>query len=305
MSRNSAKVIIIPAYNAGGTIAETLRSVQACRRIEEIDHLLGGDDASTDDTVSAVRAAWSGRPALTVVSNEKNIGERHTVNAAIERVKDTYEWVLLLHADDVVKPNWIELYLPRMSDADSRVASICSSYDCWYQDVGRIEAGQDDFNREIEVINGSFESVLDTLKTGCWWHISGCAIRVSSFLQIGGFQPNMPQLGDFEWLLRCLKKGNDIVYIPRTTLLYRMHSGSVSSNSFCNGQDLAEQLNIYGQYLHEGYLEAREYRRIRLQVVHAAVKRIIKQATFGNFAPIPKLFQVCRQAARAQRAEIV
>ena len=55
----------------------------------------------------------------------------------------------------------------------------------------------------------------------------------------------MPQLGDFEWLLRCLKLGYNVEYIPRTTMLYRMHSASVSSNSFRRGQDLLEQLELF------------------------------------------------------------
>lgn len=302
MNHKPTKAIIIPAYNAAVTIAETLRSVAACHGIDEIDQIFVCDDASTDNTANCARDAWIGPPELTVVSNEKNLGERRTVNVTIERIKDAYEWIFLPHADDVVKKNWIELYLPRIDGADSRVASICSSYDCWYQDIDKISLGSDDYSRDVELIKGSFESVAGTLKAGCWWHISGCAIQVSSFLEIGGFHPDMPQLGDLEWLLRCLKKEYDILYIPRTTMLYRMHSGSVSSNSFRSGQDLAERLDIYGKYLHDGYLGAREYRKIRVRAVYDAIKRIIKQTVSGNFGSIPKLLRVCHRAMGFQRA---
>ena len=92
----------------------------------------------------------------------------------------------------------------------------------------------------------------------------------------------MPQLGDFEWLLRCLKLGYDIEYIPRTTMLYRMHSASVSSNSFRRGQDLIERLELFGSYCHEGYLTTREFRAVRMQVVYTALKRIVKQLAAGK-----------------------
>jgi glycosyltransferase involved in cell wall biosynthesis len=296
MKNSALKAVVIPAYNAAATIVETLRSVRACRGIDEIDHIFVCDDASTDDTIARAREAWDGPPELAILRNERNLGERCTVNAAFDRVKETYEWIFLLHADDVVKENWIELYLPRMRDADPRVASICSSYDCWYADTGRIESGEDDLSREVEIIRGSSETVVSTLNAGCWWHISGCAIRVASFIAIGGFRPHMSQLGDFDWLLRCLKSKFDIVYIPRTTMLYRMHAKSASSNSFKIGQDLTERLEIFAQYFSEGYIEKHEYRKICSLVGFDAAKRIVKHGMLGNFSQIPKLLRVFRRA---------
>src|ERR1700733_8407647 len=134
----NTKAIIIPACNSASTIAETLRSVQACRGISEIGQVFVCDDGSTDDTVNCARNAWRGPSNFVIERNERNLGQWQNVNAAIERVKAAYEWIFILHADDVVKENWLELYLPRISNADPRVASICSSYDCWFEDLGRI-----------------------------------------------------------------------------------------------------------------------------------------------------------------------
>jgi glycosyltransferase involved in cell wall biosynthesis len=301
MENMSAKAVIIPAYNAAATIAETLHSVRACRGIDEIGHIFVCDDGSADDTVGCARKAWAGPPALTIVQNKSNLGERRTINAAIQNCKDIYEWIFLLHADDVVKENWVELYLPRMHDADPQVASICSSYDCWYQDTGRIDPGENDFSRDVKVIKGSFETVAGTLKAGCWWHVSGCAIRVPNFIEIGGFRPDMPQLGDFEWLLRCLKSKFDIIYIPRTTMLYRMHANSVSSDSYRIGRDLTERLGICEEYFNEGYLDKRDYRGIRRSVIFDVAKRIAKQSAHGNVRQIPKLLQISRRAIQGAR----
>jgi glycosyltransferase involved in cell wall biosynthesis len=289
---------VIPAFNAAGTILETLAAVQACPGVAKLGGVFICDDASTDNTPNLAADAWTGAPKLTILQNEQRLGERSAVNAAFERLRDDFEWIFILHADDVVKENWLDLYFKRIEAAGSRVASICSSYDCWYSEAKRIEPGEDDFSRDLEVIRGTRESVLGTLKAGCWWHISGCAIHVQRFFEIGGFRPHMSQLGDFEWLLRCLKLGYDIEYIPRTTMLYRMHSTSVSSKSFKHGQDLIEQLELFRIYFHERYLTKQELRAVRNRVVYTALKRIGKQIAAGKLEDSGNLLSVCWRALR-------
>jgi GT2 family glycosyltransferase len=88
------------------------------------------------------------------------------------------------------------------------------------------------------MLSAGRESVLGLLKIRLLVAHLGLCYSRKNFLEIGGFRPHLPQLGDFEWLLRCLKLGYDIEYIPRTTMRYRMHSGSISSISFRRGQDL-------------------------------------------------------------------
>jgi glycosyltransferase involved in cell wall biosynthesis len=225
--------IVIPAFNAATTIVETLRAVQACPGVAKLGGVFVCDDASTDNTPKVAADAWSSMPKLTILQNGQRLGERRTVNAAFERFRELYEWIFILHADDVVKENWLDLYFQRIKAAEPRVASICSSYDGWYPESKRIEPGEDDFSRDLEIIRGARESVIGTLKAGCWWHISGCAIRVERFFEIGGFRPHMPQLGDFDWLLRCLKLGMTSNTFPErpcsigcTQRLFRqIHSG--------------------------------------------------------------------------------
>jgi GT2 family glycosyltransferase len=273
-----------------------LQAVQACPGVGKLGGVFICDDASTDNTRKLAADAWISAPRLKILQNERRLGERRTVNAAFERLREDYEWIFILHADDVVKANWLDLYFPRIEAAGPRVASICSSYDCWCPADKRIEPGEDDFSRDLEIIRGKRESVLGTLKAGCWWHISGSAIRIERFFEIGGFRPNMPQLGDFEWLLRCLKLGYDIEYIPRTTMLYRTHSASVSSSSFRRGQDLIERLELFRIYCEEGYLAKRELDAVRVNTAYSALKRIVKQLSAGKIQDSRNLLSVCRCA---------
>jgi GT2 family glycosyltransferase len=297
-SAGVSAAIVIPAFNAAATIVETLCAVQACPGVAKLGGIFVCDDASTDNTPRLAVDAWMSGPKLTILQNRQRVGERSTVNAAFERLRDAYEWILILHADDVVKKNWLDLYFKRMKAAEPRVASVCSSYDCWYPATNRIDPGEDDFSRELEIVRGTRASVLGTLKAGCWWHISGCAIRVERFFEVGGFRPHMSQMGDFEWLLRCLKGGYDIEYIPRTTMLYRMHSGSVSSSAFRRGQDLIEQWEIFKVYYSASYFTKRELFAVRCRIVYTALRRIIKQLGAGKLQHSGNLLSVCWRALR-------
>jgi GT2 family glycosyltransferase len=290
--------IVIPAFNAAATIVETLRAVQACPGVARVGGVFVCDDASTDNTPKRAADAWISMPKLTILQNRQQLGQHRTVNAAFERLREHYEWIFILHADDVVKENWLDLYFQRIKAAEPRVATICSSYDGWYPEDKRIEPGEDDFSRDLEIIRGARKSVLDTLKAGCWWHISGCAIRVDRFFEIGVFRPHFDYMADFDWLLRCLKLGYDVEYIPRTTMLYRTHSASVSSNAFRYGQDLIEQLELFGIYYDESYLTKRELRAVRMRLFYTALRRIVKRLATGKLQESGNLLPVCWRALR-------
>ena len=289
--------IIIPAFNAAATIGETLRAVQACPGVTKLGEVFVCDDASTDSTPEVAADAWKSTPKLTILQNQQRIGQHSNVNAAFERVRNHYEWVFILHADDVVKENWLDLYFRRIKAAGPRVASICSSWNCWYPETKRIEPGEDDFSRDVEIIRGARESVLGTLKSGCWWHISGCAIRVERFFEIGGFRPHL-DIADFDWLLRCLRLGYDVEYIPRTTLLYRIHSASVSSNSLRRGRDLIELLELFRLYYDESFLTERELWIERMEIIYAALRRMIRPLVTGRLQDSRILLSVCWRALR-------
>lgn len=289
--------IVIPAFNAASTIGATLKSVQRCREIHAVDGIFVCDDASTDRTVDCALKHWVDGPPLTLLKNERNLGERATVNRLLRQLDTGYQWAFILHADDVVKENWLQSYLYRMKITGLNVASICSSYDCWYPESNAIVAGEDDFSRDLEIIRSSREAVRGTLERGCWWHISGCAVRVQHFFEIGAFRIDLPQLGDYEWLLRCLKTGYDIEYIPRTTMLYRIHGTSVSSMSFKRGQDLRERLDIFDQYFREGYLTPWEWRMARIRIGYLALRRTGKRLVSNEFDTAWQLVSVCCDAA--------
>jgi glycosyltransferase involved in cell wall biosynthesis len=269
--------VVIPAYNASSTIGETLDALQNNPGLSRIKAVIILDDCSRDGTVDAAKSAWRSSVPLEVWSNGGNAGQWSTTNAGLAGLPDEIEWAFVLHADDVVKPNWIALYFNEMISCSDEVASICSSYDNWFPDSNQVEPGEEKPDCQHVLVYGTRETVLDTLQRGCWWHISGCAIRTRAFREIGSFECRMPYSADWEWLLRCLAKGFSVLYLPRSTMLYRRHTRSVSSNSFRQAQDLRETLQILSAYRDQGYLTRMEYRRnVKALLRHLSRRTLVR-----------------------------
>ncbi|WP_392534630.1 glycosyltransferase family 2 protein [Nostoc sp. C117] len=241
--------ILIPTFNNEDTLGYTLESIQSQEGwIEKVSSVYIADDCSTDDSVALAKKTWKGLIPLHIFPGEQNIGQWENVNHAINLIKETVDWLLILHSDDIAKPNWLEMMVSRIEACTENVGSICSSWDNLMFD-GSIQEGEDNPNRGIEVIQGDEKSVKSTLIKGCWWHISGCAIRLKSFEDCGQFKQEFFYQADWEWLLRCLNCGWSIEYIPRTLILYRQNLASVSSKSFKSHLDISEFTEIIPNYV--------------------------------------------------------
>jgi len=239
--------IVIPTFNSAKTLAETLDSVQNQKMLERVSAVYIADDCSEDNSLVLAQSTWRASVPLHTLRRTLNMGERDNVNNALSIIGRSSDWILLLHSDDTAKPVWLEMMIHRIDNCSDNVGSICSSWDMLMPDLSIIP-GENDLHRQVEVICGDVEEVRGTVKRGCWWHISGCAIRLATIEDVGGFKTHMAQVGDWEWLLRCLNKGWDVEYIPRTLILYRQHETSVSQKSFLSDRDIIESLEVIRQY---------------------------------------------------------
>lgn len=237
--------IVIPTFNSSKTITETIDSLKKCNALYESEGVFVADDHSKDDTLALIKKSWPQRLPLHIFDWPVNVGERANINRTLDQIQNQLEWFLILHSDDLVSPDWILEMLERIRKCSEKTASICSSWDVLNED-GTMTPGEN--LSGVRVVSGGVESTRSTFQTGCWWHISGCAIRVKAFNDIGKFNPDMPQLGDFEWVIRCLLKGWDIEFIPRSLIRYRSHAESVSSASFRTDRDIKEFLMLLRDY---------------------------------------------------------
>ena len=150
-----------------------------------------------------------------------------------------------MHGDNIPLPKWCETLQQICEAADSSVGIVCASYEV-FEDGKTKNPG--DSRGGNEIIHGSTDSILGTIKKGCWWHNSCTAIRKDLFLELGGFPTGMRQKGDWDFLLRFLSSGHSISYIQKPLMKYREHSLSASGFAFQRNLDLEEGLQVLLKY---------------------------------------------------------
>lgn len=270
---NSKKIaVFIPCYNAAPTVRETIQSVsEAVEAFGQPVPVYLYDDCSKDDSVSVAKAAWKGPGDLRVHRNEQNSGERLTTNNAFRSFEDKYDWIFIIHADDIVKKSWItEMYAQIQQEDDDRCFTVWSSFDSLDGTTGKIVGGDDsgEIGRRQRT---EAEKKAYITKLYCNWHISGAAINVKLYSKLNGFDVTMAQFGDTDFFARGLLAGLSDVYISRTLTYYRVVANSVSSTSVRTNRDIREIVYIIGKF--RNILTGKELRLLYKNLARLSFRR--------------------------------
>ncbi len=165
--------VIIPAYNAAGTIAEALESVFA-QAYDCAVEIIVTDDGSTDAT-AAVLASFGARIG---VIRQANQGLPTARNVAIERARG--EYIALLDADDVWMPTRLAKTVAALRENPEAVLS--------FSDYSRMDRGGAVV--QWSAVAGRFAhapSMEELLND--WWPIAPTTVtmRRSTWSGCGGF----------------------------------------------------------------------------------------------------------------------
>ena len=114
--------IIMPTYNCGAFIAETIATVQA--QTHSRWELIVVDDCSTDDTTDVVGALAKDDPRIRYVRLETNSGAAMARNRAMELAQGRY--MAFLDSDDLWHPDKLRRQIDFMTSRD--VAMSCTAY---------------------------------------------------------------------------------------------------------------------------------------------------------------------------------
>lgn len=96
--------VCVPAYNAGGTLAQTLESIlsQTWRDLE----VLVVDNASTDNTPEVAQAFACRDPRVRLLRFKENIGGEGNFSRCIKLATGRY--TAIFHADDIYSPGMVQ-----------------------------------------------------------------------------------------------------------------------------------------------------------------------------------------------------
>ena len=220
--------IIMPSYNTGRFIAESIRSVLAQTYTNW--ELIIVDDASTDNTdevvekfieLAEVNATCHPREGGDLPSKIRYLKNDHNSGAAVSRNRALREakgkWVAFLDSDDLWTPDKLEKQLSFMVQN-----GYAFSYTC-YGEMG------EDGKPTGTLVGGPRRITKTGMFNYCW---PGCLTVMYDREVVGDIQiADIRKNNDYAiWLKACRKA--DCYLLPETLASYRKRGGSISRHSY-------------------------------------------------------------------------
>ncbi|HYE75820.1 MAG TPA: glycosyltransferase [Blastocatellia bacterium] len=205
--------VIIPAYNVAPYIAETIQSVLTQSYTDY--EIIVVNDGSTDKTEEAILEF---REHLIYVS-QPNSGPSCARNNAIKLARGKY--LALLDGDDIWVPDYLEKMVGRL-EAEPEIDLIFANAELFGDPYFE---GQYFFDKSPVSEPVTFEKVLTRECNVC----IASVFKRELINRIGGFDPQLRGVEDFDLWLRMLKAGARFAYTLEPLLRYRKRSSSLSS----------------------------------------------------------------------------
>lgn len=204
--------VIMPTYNCGQYIIETIRSIQEqTYKNWEIEIV---DDCSTDDTKEVLQLLLDADQRIHYFCLEQNSGAAVARTEAMRRARG--EYMAFCDSDDLWMPDKLEKQLQFMRE--NGYAFSCTAY------------------RQIDENGNSLDRVIKTVpKTNYNRLLLDCPVGNSTVMYsvkaMGKFEvPNIRKRNDDALWLQMLKKEKYIYGMPDVLMQYRIRSNSISSN---------------------------------------------------------------------------
>ncbi len=287
-------VVLIPCYNCGNTILESIDSVNLA--IENVNlpiPVFIYDDCSTDDSVAKIEAKIELLSNFFLVKNYINLGQWNTKNRAFNSFKDKFKWVFILHADDIAKGNWLIELIQMIVYKGKESFSVWSSYDVLIEPSKKIEYGETSgflkFSNPIIAYHDRIAEVNTLLKkVSTAWHISGSAINLHKWCDLESFDDKFVHYSDSDIWIRSKLSGMGDLYIAKSLIFYRLHNESVSAVTFRTNRDIKEMflfLNKYSSVISNG-----NKMFLLKRILRSASIRFIKSSSRFNINAMCQIF---------------
>ena len=205
---NEMVSILMPSYNTGKYITESIQSVQ--NQTYPNWELLIVDDCSTDNTDEVVRP-FLVDTRIKYFKNEKNSGAAISRNRALKEAKG--EWIAFLDSDDLWEPNKLETQIRFMKTNGYAFSGTASQ----------------NINEEGNLLHVVNKSPRHVSKVGmslyCW---PGCLTVMYHVPEIGVIQiADLKKNNDYAMWLKVIKKA-DFFYLDEVLSRYRVRQSSIS-----------------------------------------------------------------------------
>ncbi len=210
-----AVAVVVPAFNAAVTLAETLRSALGQEGVSEIVVV---DDGSSDGTLALARGF---EPDIRVLT-----GPNRSVSAARNTgIAETFaEWLLFLDSDDLLMPGTVGRRLGTAAAAAGADVVICDWEDMIDDGGGGVTSGPE---RSIDWEAFRADAEL-AAATHVWATTAAILYRRPLIGRIGGFRTDLPVIQDARFLLDAVFQGARFAHSAHVGARYRQLPGSLS-----------------------------------------------------------------------------
>lgn len=221
--------VMIPVYNCGIYLKETLAAVLQQALPQEVMQIEVVDDGSTDVDVAALVANMAGN-RIQYFRQEQNVGSLRNFETCINRA--TGHLVHILHGDDLVRPG----YYASMQGLFDRFPDIGAAF-CRYVYIG--ENSKPLYFRNPEMATAG---ILDNWLVRLAQHqrIQYCTVTVKRevYERLGGFY-GVDYGEDWEMWMR-IARDYPVAYDPEVLAAYRLHTASISGQSYSSAKNLKD-----------------------------------------------------------------
>ncbi|MDR2105529.1 MAG: glycosyltransferase family 2 protein [Deferribacteraceae bacterium] len=212
MLENPKITVILPTYNGGQFLAQSVESIIA--QTENDWELIIVNDCSTDNTLEIAEGFSAKDSRIQVITNRTNMKLPASLNIGFSKARGRYfTWT---SDDNLYKPNALEIMAAYL---DNR------------REVDFITANSDIIGEEGEVLKQKYNTADIRLPVEL---ILGCNISAAFMYRreiaeaVGGYDENLFCAEDYDYWCRIALAGN-IGYINDNIYQYRKHKNSLST----------------------------------------------------------------------------
>lgn len=213
--------VVIPAYNAGSTIDETLRSVRS-QSHEQLE-IIVVDDGSADDTLVVSQRHADQDPRITVM-RQSNAGVAAARNVGWQAARA--DFIAFIDADDLWAPCKIARQLKAIIEGGERTGLVYSWY-AWIDAASRVSLMADPVFHSGEVLDYLLEG--NFIGNG-----SSAMVRREALVAANGFESGLRASGaqgceDFLFYCR-VAEAYQFAVVPEYEVGYRYLPNNMSSD---------------------------------------------------------------------------
>lgn len=221
--------VVIPVYNASKFLRETLGHVFA-QTFKDYEVIVV-DDGSTDNSVGVVEEMAEQYARTVRIIRQANRGAAAARNTGARVAQGQY--LAFLDADDIWYPQKLDREVEVLTK-DQAAIMVWSNYDV-VDGIGRLVR----FGSVAHQLTRYDDSPLTKLlgqETRCV-HLSAMLVRRTVFEQIGGFDPDVFPVEDYDTAFRLFNFGR-CVFLKENLAAYRNHSEGVSKVGLMHGSEM-------------------------------------------------------------------